>query len=102
MTKNGVAILGIFVADLAFRVSRMPGIGETIAGSRLQDGPGRQGLEPGGRRGARRRPDVTFISRLGRDAFGAVALATWRAEGIIRPRSPQVDGRRRPAPPSSM
>ena len=51
---RGVAILGIFVADLAFRAAH--------AGDRrdhrrlgLQDGAGRQGLEPGGRRGARRR-----------------------------------------------
>ena len=31
-SKNSVSILGIFVADLAFRAGRMPGIGETIAG----------------------------------------------------------------------
>ena len=28
--KSGIAILGVFVADLAFRAGRMPGIGETI------------------------------------------------------------------------
>lgn len=38
--KSGVAILGIFVADLAFRAARMPGIGETIAGSGFKMGPG--------------------------------------------------------------
>ncbi len=30
--QEGVAILGIFVADLAFRAGRLPKIGETIAG----------------------------------------------------------------------
>jgi hypothetical protein len=30
---EGVAILGTFVADLAFRAGRLPAIGETIAGS---------------------------------------------------------------------
>ena len=38
--KSGVAILGIFVADLAFRAARMPGTGETIAGSGFKMGPG--------------------------------------------------------------
>ena len=38
--KSGVAILGIFVADLAFRAARTPGIGETIAGSGFKMGPG--------------------------------------------------------------
>ena len=32
MAEGGVTILGIFVADLAFRAGRMPAIGETIAG----------------------------------------------------------------------
>ncbi len=41
--KNGVAILGIFVADLAFRAGRMPRIGETIAGSGFKLGPGGKG-----------------------------------------------------------
>ena len=33
MSKTGVAVLGIFVVDLAFRAGNMPAIGETIAGS---------------------------------------------------------------------
>ena len=81
MTKNGVAILGIFVADLAFRASRMPGIGETISGSGFKMGPGGKGSNQAVA-AARAGADVTFISRLGRDDFGAVALATWQAEGI--------------------
>lgn len=32
MSKTGVALLGIFVVDLAFRAGNMPAIGETIAG----------------------------------------------------------------------
>ena len=45
--KQGVAILGIFVADLAFRANRQPVMGETLIGSGFKMGPGRQGLEPG-------------------------------------------------------
>ena len=79
--KRGVAILGIFVADLAFRAGRMPGIGETIAGSGFKMGPGGKGSNQAvaiARLGA----DVTFISRIGKDEFGASALATWRKEGV--------------------
>src|SRR5260221_319658 len=48
MTRDGVAILGIFVADLAFRAGRLPLIGETIAGSGFAIGPGGQGSNQAG------------------------------------------------------
>ncbi|MFZ5671606.1 MAG: ribokinase [Pseudomonadota bacterium] len=79
--RGGVAILGIFVADLAFRAGRLPGIGETIAGSGFKMGPGGKGSNQAvaaARVGAR----VSFISKIGRDEFGANALATWKKEGI--------------------
>ena len=31
MSQNGVAVLGVFVVDLAFRAGNLPAIGETIA-----------------------------------------------------------------------
>ncbi len=46
-----------------------------IAGSAFAMGPGRQGLEPGGRRGARRSAQVVFCTRIGDDAFGDIARA---------------------------
>ena len=82
MPKSGVAILGIFVADLAFRAGRMPAIGETIAGSGFKMGPGGKGSNQAvaaARVGAK----VTFISKIGRDDFGRVALDTWQREGIV-------------------
>lgn len=78
---KGVAILGIFVADLAFRAGRMPGIGETIAGSGFKMGPGGKGSNQAVA-AARAGAQVSFISRLGKDDFGAVAIATWEREGI--------------------
>lgn len=78
---KGVAILGIFVADLAFRAGRMPGIGETIAGSGFKMGPGGKGSNQAVA-AARVGASVTFISKIGRDEFGANALATWKKEGI--------------------
>jgi len=76
-----VAILGIFVADLAFRAPRPPAMGETIIGSDFKMGPGGKGSNQAVA-AARAGADVTFISRLGRDSFGEIALATWKAENI--------------------
>lgn len=78
---RGVVILGIFVADLAFRAARMPEIGETIAGSGFKMGPGGKGSNQAVA-AARAGAAVTFISRVGRDDFAAVAQATWEREGI--------------------
>ena len=79
--KRGVAILGVFVADLGFRAGRMPGMGETIAGSGFKLGPGGKGSNQAvaaARVGAK----VTFITKIGKDEFGAIASATWRREGV--------------------
>jgi ribokinase len=83
--KQGVAILGIFVADLAFRAGRQPAMGETLMGSGFKMGPGGKGSNQAVA-AARAGSSVSFISRLGQDAFGDIALATWKAEGI----SPRV------------
>ena len=79
--KQGVAILGIFVADLAFRSNRQPDLGETLIGSGFKMGPGGKGSNQAvaaARAGAK----VSLISRLGRDAFGDIAQATWKTKGI--------------------
>lgn len=81
VNQEGVAILGIFVADLAFMGDRMPKIGETIAGSGFKMGPGGKGSNQSvaaARVGAK----VTFISKIGRDTFGEIAQKTWANEGI--------------------
>jgi ribokinase len=78
---EGVAVLGIFVADLAFRAGRMPTIGETLAGAAFKMGPGGKGSNQAvaaARLGAK----VTMISKLGRDEFGTMARETWAREGI--------------------
>ena len=88
MDKRGVAILGVFVADLAFRAGKLPAIGETIAGSGFAVGPGGKGSNQAVA-AARAGSDVTFISRIGYDAFGELALKTWTVNGI-RPRVTQT------------
>jgi ribokinase len=79
--RRGVAILGVFVADVAFRAGRQPEIGETLIGSGFKLGPGGKGSNQSVA-AARVEADVTFISKIGKDEFGAIALATWKREGI--------------------
>lgn len=79
--KRGVAILGVFVADVAFRAGRQPDIGETLIGSGFKLGPGGKGSNQSVA-AARVGADVTFISKIGKDEFGAIALATWKKEGV--------------------
>jgi ribokinase len=80
-TNGAVAILGIFVADLAFRANRLPLIGETIAGSAFAMGPGGKGSNQSVA-AARVGGQVTFISRLGRDSFADIAITMWEKEGV--------------------
>jgi ribokinase len=76
-----VVILGIYVTDLTFRASRMPALGETIAGTAFAMGPGGKGSNQAVA-AARAGADVTFCTRIGDDAFGTIAQSTWAAEGI--------------------
>ncbi len=81
MNRKAVFILGIYVTDLTFRAARMPLLGETIAGSAFKMGPGGKGSNQAvaaARAGAK----VIFCTRIGNDAFGRIARATWESEGI--------------------
>ena len=81
MAKAGVAILGIYAADLSFAAPRQPHMGETLIGSKFALGPGGKGSNQAvaaARAGAK----VTFISRVGKDSFGDNALAMYAKEGI--------------------
>lgn len=81
MAKQGVAILGIYAADLMFMAARQPEMGETLIGSKFALGPGGKGSNQAvaaARAGAK----VTFISRVGKDTFGDTALAMYKKEGI--------------------
>lgn len=76
-----IVILGVFVADTAYRAPRAPRMGETIMGSSFKLGPGGKGSNQAvaaGRLGA----DVSFITRLGCDPFADMALATWKDAGV--------------------
>lgn len=77
-----IVILGIFVADTAYRAERMPRMGETILGRTFALGPGGKGSNQsvaaamaGGR--------THIITRLGKDDFARIARATWDKAGVI-------------------
>ena len=76
-----IVILGVFVADLAFRAHRQPVIGETLMGCDFALGPGGKGSNQAVA-AARLGANVSIISRLGDDAFAQMARATWKSEGI--------------------
>ena len=77
-----VVILGVFVADTAYRADRMPKMGETVMGNAFALGPGGKGSNQAvacARIGA----DTHFISKLGQDDFATLALTTWAEAGVI-------------------
>ena len=86
----GVVILGVFVADTAYRAERMPRMGETILGNSFVLGPGGKGSNQAVA-AARMGADVTMITKLGRDDFADMALKTWADAGVT-PHVDQVDG----------
>jgi ribokinase len=81
MTAKPISILGIFVADLAFRTKSLPVWGETVLGSEFRLGPGGKGSNQSvaaARLGAK----VRFISKVGDDNFADMAQRTYEQEGI--------------------
>ncbi len=78
---NRVVVLGVFVADTAFRAERPPRMGETILGKSFALGPGGKGSNQAVA-AARLGAEVTLITRLGPDAFGEMALRTWSEAGV--------------------
>lgn len=86
---GAIVILGVFVADTAYRADRAPRMGETIMGNSFALGPGGKGSNQSVA-AARLGADITFISKLGRDPFADMALKTWAAAGV-KPRVTQSD-----------
>lgn len=83
--QHPIVILGIFVADAAYRADRLPRLGETILGQDFRLGPGGKGSNQSVA-AARAGGDVHFITRLGRDAFADMARDLWAGAGV----TPQV------------
>ena len=79
--SNRIVILGVFVADTAYRAKRQPKMGETILGESFALGPGGKGSNQAVA-AAKAGGDVHFITRLGDDPFAQMARDTWRAAGV--------------------
>ena len=81
MANNRVTVMGSYVADLAFRIDRLPTWGETRMGQSFHLGPGGKGSNQAVA-AARAGAHVSFISKLGPDPFGEIARTLYREEKI--------------------
>jgi ribokinase len=83
MTET-IVVLGSFVADTAYRASRLPAWGETLMGSGFALGPGGKGSNQAvaAARALGSSGKVQMISKLGDDAFGKMARDLWATDGI--------------------
>ena len=76
-----ISVLGIFVADISFSGNKIPSVGETILGDSYNIGPGGKGCNQAisiSRLGGK----VNFISKLGKDNYGDLALKTLKENNI--------------------
>jgi ribokinase len=76
-----ISVLGIFVADISFSGNKIPSIGETILGNRYNIGPGGKGCNQAiaiSRLGG----EVNFISKIGKDDYGQLAINTLNENNI--------------------
>jgi len=80
-----IVILGVFVADTTYRAARLPVMGETLLGTGFALGPGGKGSNQSVAV-ARAGGEVRFLTRLGDDAFAAMARTVWAEAGV----QPQV------------
>jgi ribokinase len=76
-----IVVLGVFVADTAYRADRQPKMGETILGNSFSLGPGGKGSNQAVAIGKLNAP-VHMLTRLGRDDFAAMAMNTWKQAGV--------------------
>ncbi|QXT40321.1 ribokinase [Gymnodinialimonas ceratoperidinii] len=76
-----IIILGVFVADAAYRCARLPVVGETLLGTSFQLGPGGKGSNQAVA-AAKAGGQVSFISRIGADTFGRIGRDVWAEAGV--------------------
>jgi ribokinase len=78
---NSITVLGIFVADISFSGNKIPDTGETILGDSYNIGPGGKGCNQAiaiSRLGG----EVNFISKLGNDDYGKLAINKLKKDNI--------------------
>src|SRR3981189_2342555 len=90
-TVPRITVVGSYATGLTMKVERLPCTGETLLGTGCRvdyGGKGSNQAVGGARLGAK----VNFIARIGRDAFGEMALRLYRDEGIDVAHVKQTDG----------
>ena len=78
---SDITVLGIFVADISFSGNKLPTTGETILGDSYNVGPGGKGCNQAiaiSRLGGK----VKFISKLGDDDYGKLAINKLKKDNI--------------------
>ena len=78
---SDITVLGIFVADISFLGNKLPSMGETILGDSYNVGPGGKGCNQSiaiSRLGGK----VKFISKLGDDDYGKLAINKLKKDNI--------------------
>tara|TARA_A100001015_G_scaffold320802_1_gene448557 strand:- start:1214 stop:2107 length:894 start_codon:yes stop_codon:yes gene_type:complete len=78
---SDISVLGIFVADISFSGPKIPSVGETILGDSYNIGPGGKGCNQAiaiSRLGGK----VNFISKLGNDDYGKLAIGKLKKDNI--------------------
>ena len=78
---SDITVLGIFVADISFSGNKLPTMGETILGDSYNIGPGGKGCNQAiaiSRLGGK----VNFISKLGDDDYGKLAMNKLKKDNI--------------------
>ena len=78
---SSIVILGIFVADTAYRAERIPRLGETILGESFNLSPGGKGSNQAVA-AAKADANAHMITRLGKDTFADMALDIWQKAGV--------------------
>ena len=76
-----ISVLGIFVADISFLANKIPSEGETILGENYNIGPGGKGCNQAIAI-ARLGGTVNFISKIGKDNYGQLAIETLKQNNI--------------------
>ncbi|MFQ6044416.1 MAG: ribokinase [Candidatus Poribacteria bacterium] len=82
MSKPKITVIGSSNTDLVAKAQRMPAPGETILGAEFITAPGGKGANQAVT-AARLGGEVTFVAKLGRDAFGEQAMENFKRDGII-------------------
>jgi ribokinase len=81
LTVPRITVVGSYATGLTMKVQRLPSTGETLLGTGYRvdyGGKGSNQAVGSARLGA----NVNFVARIGKDAFGEMALGLYRDEGI--------------------